>query len=90
MNNWTTICYDVDNGVMKPYVRITPDFMINPGWGLSMHRFHETAESAQAEANEIENFMNHMMLDFFDDVEDMWGNFPANQLRERFKRTRTE
>ena len=57
---YTIICWDVHNGVLKPYIRLYPDFIDGDGWGFSFGHFYDTEEEAKLEQQTYERLLANM------------------------------
>lgn len=62
---YTTICWDVRDGVLKPYLCLCPDFIANEGFGCSLGRFFDTEQEAIEEQKYYELFFAQMFTKVF-------------------------
>lgn len=62
---YTTICWDVHDDVLKPYLRLCPDFIDNEGWGCSLGKFYNTEQEALDSQADYELFFRHMFTKVF-------------------------
>lgn len=63
---YTVICWDVHDGVLKPYIRLCPDFIVNEGWGFSFGHFYDTEEEAILSQMAYEEYFADLFRKVFD------------------------
>ena len=61
-SRWTAIYWDAHNGVLKPYIRLVPDFMelerAGASHGLSFGQFYDNEAEAVKQADFYDKFFD--------------------------------
>ena len=87
---WTMICYDVDGGKAKPYVRLIPPFLSDPGWGISLGRFFDTDADATENANYVNAYMERSMDCLCIEISELLDDASAKKVQEYFDQLKVD